>query len=242
MRSPRRARVALLLWPLVAAGCSGGSGPHPSSSAEPTSSSATSTAVASTTTDAPTTSATPSSILPSAQGTVPIDQIPPGHPLQWVPAGVPTKAKYKELGDVVPKFNRIMFENSAAGAISTVQYFLQALNWDSAVPHTTRAYEIVCTTSVCEQFAEESHRESRLGLHVSGYRIRATSAFNITPAPVGSHANWVVQVELTTAPGSQISASGRVVLKAQQSSFKDALFLSWSGKRWIITDDRQVEK
>ena len=239
MRSPRRARVALLLVPLVAAGCSGGSGPHPSSSAEPTSSSATSTAVASTTTDAPTTSATPSSIPPSAQGTVPIDQIPPGHPSHWIPAGMPTTAKYKEPGDFLPMFTPALFRNDPYASGAMVGFVVSTLNWSEATGNFPQALAAVCQSELCNSAASVLRAQLLSKQHVVGARIQILSTA-ARLAPVGSAANWIIRTHLSTGVGKVVNQSGQTISTIKPDSLGVDFYAHWTGKIWHITRDALV--
>ncbi|MEP6851355.1 MAG: hypothetical protein ABJA87_01620, partial [bacterium] len=95
---------------LLLTGCTSGS-----SDPKPTSVATTTSAASSPSSRSPT---------PTPPATkVPVDQIPPGNPASWVPAGVPTAAKYKEPGDVVPMFTRAMFQRTDTGALAMAGYY-----------------------------------------------------------------------------------------------------------------------
>ena len=140
MRNPRGICAIFLLLPLVVSGCTGGSGSHATSSSPATSATQATAQISATSPATTTRTVSPSPVDP--KGTVPVDQIPPGHPTHWLPAGMPTTAKYKEPGDVVPMFTPGLFEKNSTAPGAVVVFVIQALNWASATGTYTSALSL----------------------------------------------------------------------------------------------------
>jgi hypothetical protein len=196
---------------------SGGAGPNLSNagttSAAVTSSSASATGTPSGTASRSGTSA-PVSAAPSTTASVPVsvpvDQIPPGNPARWVPAGVPTNAPYKEPGDVVPMFTREMFVNSQAGALATAKYYLDARNWAyatmSAVP-----FLLVCQSPGCR--LDTPFYTFGAG-HIVGGRRHVDS---IVVEPSASPTALTVRAKVVVASGRLVDSNMKTV-KSQAKS------------------------
>ncbi len=224
-RGASRALWTLGALVLVIAGCTSSTdpGPTPSSSTIPATSSA---------------STSPSS-SPSASATrVPVDQIPPGNPKTWVPAGVPTVAKYKEPGDVVPMFTQAMFKRTDLGALAMAAYYLQARNWALAIDDA-RPFSIICRADACTRAKKFIDDKRRLGQYVSGQRLQP-SAPTVFKAPSGKDADFVVQLKVTVRAGSLVAATGKTVEKYRQYVLPTNLYLKWTGKLWTVTGDYLV--
>jgi hypothetical protein len=179
-------------------------------------------------TPSPTPSATPS---PSS---VPIDQIPPGRPASWVPAGVPTTAKWREPGDVVPKFTLAMFSNDANGALATANYYIEARNW-SAATLSAKPFLAICDAKKCQSDQSFYSALVKSNQHISGGReIPATvQAFR---APAISGARWIVRVALRIAAGNVVDPGGKTVREQSAFSERIDIYLKWSGTMWRVSD------
>ena len=238
MRNPRGICAIFLLVALVAGGCTGGSGskgtlskssvsPVPTTIETPASSP---TATASAT----------KSAAPSSNGTVPVDEIPPGHPTHWVPAGMPTTAKYKEPGDVVPMFTPGLFDKDPSAPGGVVVFVLQALNWAAATGKYPAALSLVCGSQLCSSSAAVLTGAVMAHEHVSGARLGSGNVIKTRVAPAGSRELYVVRLHLTTSPGRIIAASGVTVRRIRKSISTVDFFMSWTGKMWHLSRDALV--
>ena len=121
----------------------------------------------------PTTTAAPSSAR-----TVPVDQIPPGRPTSWIPAGVPTTARYRQPGDVAPRFTLTMFTHNHTGALAVMKYYFDALNWDAATGATPSLYGLVCPSACYQEIRiskqQQTSHDHYAGGHVTFGRLEAT--------------------------------------------------------------------
>jgi hypothetical protein len=52
----------------------------------------------------------------------------------------------------------------------------------------------------------------------------------------------VVEFGLTTEAGEIQGSGGKTLKSIKSTSFQDALFMTWTGRMWLITDDRAVIK
>ena len=178
------------------------------------------------------------SAAPSATpipGTVPVDQIPPGRPASWIPAGVTTTAPWKEPGDVVPRFTPVMFDNTPAGAFAAAQYYVIARNWAFATLDPT-AFLLVCESSRCKDNGRRFVESAAKHEHIRGAR-HLGGALNLLSAPAGTGSDWVVRVDTTVEAGQRISASGSVIETQKQFSQVNDLYMRWNGKRWLVHED-----
>jgi hypothetical protein len=189
------------------------------SSASPTSTPSTSTS----TTASPT---------PTA---VPIDEIPPGDPATWVPAGVPTTAPYKELGDAVPMFTQAMFKDSQTGALASARYYFDARIWTLATLDP-KPFLVICDATKCKADVSYFAKVKAAGQHFIGVRQRP-GAPKLVAAPASSGADWVVQVNVSVGAGRLVDAAGKTVQEQKAASELVNIYLKWSGKMWRVTDD-----
>ena len=163
-----------------------------------------------------------------------MDQIPPGHPTSWVPAGVPTTARYKEPGDVVPRFTLDMFKNGYSGALAVMTYYFDAVNWDAATGATPSIFSSFCP-SACDQETQSSRERSNNGEHYSGGRYLPGSPTLVRP-PASHHATWAGQFDVTVGAGRLVSATGRTVKTFQKSRISLELDASFNGKVWNVVE------
>jgi hypothetical protein len=181
--------------------------------------------------------ATPSaspSASPSATN-VPVNKIPPGNPASWVPSGVPTTAPYKEPGDVVPMFTQAMFKNTTAGALDAAKYYLEAGNWAYALSDAT-PFTLICDMDQCKRDAVGFAADRRVGNHVVGERS-ISGPPRLLPAPPASHADWVVQTEVTHAAGGIVDSKGKRLHSQSKMVVRTNLYLKWNGVMWRINAD-----
>ncbi len=224
-----RALGALAALSLTLVGCGGGS-----SNPDPTPSGSTSGASTTASTSAPTSA--PRSSSPTATQ-VPVDQIPPGNPKSWVPAGVPTVAKYKEPGDVVPMFTQAMFKRTDTGALAMAGYYLQARDWALATSSSI-PYMIICDADACVRSAEFIKSKARIGQHVEGQRYAPGPPTVLrAPSTLTPPADFIVQLRLTTKAGRLVDAKGKVLERAGSYTTKVNLYMKWSKKMWRVVGD-----
>ena len=207
---------------VILSGCSGTSHPvAPKTLNETTSSSASAVA-------RPSPSPSPSTKV------VPVDQIPPGNPESWVPAGVPTKGPFQETGDEVPKFTRPMFEDTELGARRMADYYQQAENWAYALGDPT-PYLIVCDAKICARNASNARRERSLGRHL--IRGRTSLVTGVTfPNLKSADADFIIQRTLSVAAGKVVDSSGNMVRPTKKSELTLNFYMKWNGKMWRITE------
>jgi hypothetical protein len=178
-----------------------------------------------------TTSTSPSSPTPTM---VPIDQIPPGNPPTWVPAGVPTTAPYQERGDKVPLFTQAMFQDTHTGALAAARYYLDARNWAYALMDA-KPFLVICDAAKCKNDAKFFVDGTKAGQHVVNARQRPSSP-KLVPAPPTSGTDWVVQVTTSASAGRLVDRGGMTVQAQEASSDFVNIYLKWSGKMWRVTD------
>jgi hypothetical protein len=178
------------------------------------------------------TSPSPTTPTPTA---VPIDQIPPGNPATWVPAGVPTTAPYQERGDKVPVFTQAMFQDTHTGALAAARYYLDARNWAYALMDA-KPFLIICDSTGCKNDAKFFVDGKKAGQHVSNAR-QTPSAPKLVAAPANSGADWVVQVKMTIAAGKLVDGAGKTIRPQAASTDLTNLYLKWSGKMWRVAND-----
>jgi hypothetical protein len=207
---------------VLSSATSGGSTAQPSSTTTPSGGSASS-------------SVKPTSTASSAAPVVPVDQIPPGNPERWVPAGVPTTAPYKEPGDIVPMFTRDMFVNSQAGALATARYYLDARNWAYATMNA-QPFLLICDAAKCKTDASSFAADASLGRHIAGARQTHGRA-SVATAPAVSRAQWLVQLRMLLASGKLVERDGTVVKTQHPEAQVVNLFLRWNGRMWRISDE-----
>jgi hypothetical protein len=237
MRFPRGICAILVLVPLVTAGCTGGSGSKHTSSSSQIGSTPT-TAVTQTTAPATTTTSTRSSPV-SAKGTVPVDQIPPGHPSRWVPAGMPTTAKYKEPGDFLPMFTPALLKNDAYAPGGMVGFVVSTLNWSEAAGAFPEVLAVVCQSELCHSTAAVLRAQAAAGQHVVGARVSILST-TTRRAAAGSAASWIVRAHLQTDAGKVVNRSGLIVRRIVPDSISVDFYAEWTGRIWHITRDALV--
>ena len=166
---------------------------------------------------------------------VPVDQIPPGNPESWVPAGVPTKGPFQETGDEVPKFTRPMFEDTELGARRMADYYQQAENWAAALGEDPIPYLIVCDAKVCARNASKARQQRSLGRHL--IRGRTSIVTGVTfPNPKSANADFIIQRTLSVAAGKFVESSGKVIQQADKSELTINLYMKWNGKMWRVTE------
>lgn len=176
-----------------------------------------------------------SSVPASAAGPVPVDQIPPGNPASWVPAGVPTTAQWQEPGDTVPTFNTAIFTHNRTGALAAGIYYIAAKNWALATLDS-QPFVLICDAAVCQRSAQLFATYRARGRHVVGARQTGTN-WSARAASPGSGAEWVVEVRLQVHSGRLVDESGRASNEQQAHPLKAALLMSWSGDMWRVHDD-----
>ena len=187
------------------------------------------------------TSAAPTSLLPapvsSSPAAVPVDQIPPGNPASWVPAGVSLIAPYREAGDQVPKFTPAMFTNTQLGAEAMAAYYIQADNWASATNDPV-SFTIICSADKCAREAKFFKTIASAGQHLSGQRIHPTGTTVVIPSPNKSVADWVVQRRLAGSAGRLLGIEGVLIqaYPAPKAQVTNCL-LKWNGHMWRVVGD-----
>jgi hypothetical protein len=180
--------------------------------------------------------ATSPSPSPSAtSAVVPIDQIPPGNPATWVPAGVPTTAPYQERGDKVPLFTQAMFQDSQTGALAAARYYLDARNWALAMVDP-KPFSIVCDAPRCKADGPYFAKIKAAKQHFVGAR-QTPGAPKLVAAPASSRADWVVQVRLAVAAGRLLDPIGKTMESQAATSDLVNIYVKWNGKMWRISDD-----
>ena len=190
------------------------------------------TAASSPAVSAPTGASTPA----TSARPVPVDQIPPGNPARWVPAGVPTTAKYREPGDVVPMFTQAMFKKTSEGALAAARYYIDAENWSIAVNDYTPV-SIICDAKRCKLIAPYFTGLRVKNQHLRGGRT-STGPPLVLPAPKSSGAQWVVQLRIIIAPGSDVAnQTGTVVKEYAEDVTLTNLYMKWSGSIWRVSQD-----
>ena len=149
-----------------------------------------------------------------AKKTVPVDQIPPGNPASWVPAGVPTTAKYKEPGDVVPKIHPSHVQEHLQRRSRRDGLLLRSrqlgrrnrrhtINLQAFLSNGLRPRGEILTATDC---SPAQHYQG--GRYISG-------SPTIIPHPKGHGATWAGQFHVTVARGKLLGTKGQIV-----SSFK----------------------
>ncbi len=233
MRSRREAVCAAVLTAALAlAACTGGGGG--------TKSTTSATVPPPATTSAAPTTPPPTTPKPTpAKTTVPVDQIPPGNPTSWVPAGVPTTAKYKEPGDVVPRFTRTMFSQNEEGALALMNYYYIAMNWDSATGYAPTAYTIICP-SACSQEANNSARLRSRHQHISGARFLVRPPV-LVRAGSKAKSGWSGQFAVTVTAGAVRNSANKLVKRLDAVRFTLQLDAQWTGKMWQIARTYYVQ-
>jgi hypothetical protein len=169
---------------------------------------------------------------------VPIDQIPPGNPASWVPAGVPTTAPYREAGDVVPMFTRAMFGNTQAGALATAKYYLDARNWAYATMSAT-PFLVICDAAKCKTETSFYATGVHDGQHVVGARW-SSGPVSLIASPKLSSGQSVVQTAITVGVGTLLGSDGKAIRSERGSSNITNLYLRWSGSMWRISAELLV--
>jgi hypothetical protein len=214
--------AAVLVAALALSACTGGSDTAKtlSISATPATPTTQATTTAAPPTSRPTTPSTTTQVspTPTPSKTVPVDQIPPGNPTSWVPAGVPTTAKYREPGDVVPRFTPAMFKNTYSGALAVMAYYFDAVNWDAATGYTPRVFTILCPVA-CAQDARNSMSRLRRREHLSGGRLVALNP-TVEPAPAHHDADWFGEFNVTVGAGKLIDEKGKQLKVFAQTKFR----------------------
>jgi uncharacterized protein DUF6318 len=174
------------------------------------------------------------SSAPSSAGGVPVDQIPPGRPTSWVPAGVPTTGKYQEPGDVVPKFTLAMFEHTEAGALAVAGYYVDGLNWALATQDPI-AFLVICDSARCKSNGDIHRGYKSKNQHVVGARGRADVP-TLLRAKESSGAEWVVRVKVASAAGRLLDESGTTIRRETASEDVLDIRTQWNGRMWRISD------
>jgi hypothetical protein len=186
-------------------------------------------------THSPVSSSAPTSPSPTPSRTsVPVDQIPPGRPASWVPAGVPTTAKWREPGDVVPTFTPAMFKNDENGALAAAQAYLTGVNWALATLDP-KSYLVICDAARCKSNARITEGYRSKNQHVKAARA-SFEAPTLFVAPKGNAAQWIVRVKLSIHAGSLVSADGKTVRKQGAMTERVDVYARWSGRMWRISD------
>lgn len=238
MRISRGFCAILALVPLVISGCTGGSGTKGTLSSSAVGPISTATQIS--TSSTPTTTRATRSSAATSKGSVPVDQIPPGHPTHWVPAGMPTAAKYKEPGDVLPMFTPGFFEKDPSAPGGVVVFVLQALNWAAATGQFSVALSAVCGSQICSSSAAVLKTAVSAHEHISGARLEPGNVVKTRVAPIGSKELYVVRMHLTTSAGRIVAASGGTVRTIRKAASTIDFFMSWSGKMWHVSRDALV--
>jgi len=141
---------------------------------------------------------------------VPVDQIPPGDPDSWIPAGVSPNAPFQAPGDLLPMFTRAMFENQAAGAQAMANYYLRAQNWALALGLDSTPFAIVCDWNQCKAGAANFTRERAAGQRVYGGR-RIFAGSTLRAAPSSIDADFIVQFRVKMGAGKRVDSLGKTL-------------------------------
>ena len=177
------------------------------------------------------------SAAPSATptpGTVPVDQVPPGRPASWIPAGVTTTAPWQEPGDIVPRFTLAMFEQPLAGAVSAASYFVTARNWALATLDPA-AYLVLCDAPNCRTNAQLLIANRNRGEHWVGGR-GALRTWVFRPSNVSRGSVQIVRALVDLQAGHMVDASGHTHHLESASTRTLDLYLRWSGRMWRVAD------
>lgn len=231
--SRRNPAAAAVVAALLVAGCSPGRPPKPDPT--PSASGPDSTRSAASATATTTAAASPTPTPTPTPDTVPVDEIPPGRPASWIPAGMPTAAPWREPGDVLPMFTLAMFEDTPAGAVAAARFYIDARNWAFATLDPT-AFLLVCKSEGCQRNANRFRHSAAVHEHIVGGRFLGNDPV-LRRAPHASAAEWVVRVNITIEAGQRVDASGSAVETQPQASQINDLYMHWGGKRWIVNDD-----
>jgi hypothetical protein len=176
-----------------------------------------------------------SSTAASASPTVvPIDQIPPGNPAEWVPAGVPTTAKYQRPGDVVPKFTQDMFKHTQGGALDAARYYFDARNWSQILPSGAPILAI-CDSDRCKSNAKVLDDLRSSGQRLEG-KPESAAAPQVVAAPSSSGAEWVVQSRVSIPAGNIVDSRNRVVRSTPATTKVYNVYLKWNGTMWRVSN------
>jgi len=209
---------------VILSGCSGTSHPVAPKTLNQTTSSSASTV------------ARPSPSPSPSTNVVPVDQIPPGNPESWVPAGVPTKGPFQETGDEVPQFTRPMFSNERKGANAVALYYVDALNWSFALGEDPTPLLAVCDSDRCLQNSRVAAKNRALHRHLIGGRLHLTSVA-ILDRPPGTGADFVFKLGLSIAASTLVDSAGKVVTKSASKSLAVNLYLKWNETMWRVIGD-----
>jgi hypothetical protein len=201
---------------LTAVACSGKGDPPPNTSSVVASSPASSTAAI------------------TSPTVVPIDQIPPGNPAEWVPAGVPTTAKYQRPGDVVPKFTQDMFKHTQGGALDAARYYIDADNWSQILPGGS-PITAICDSTQCKSNAKVLDDLKAAGQHLEG-APEVAGPPHVIAAPPSSRAEWLVQINIDVPAGDLVRADGSIVRHSPATKMLTNIYLRWNGKMWRVSD------
>lgn len=219
----------VLVAALLVASCSSPPAPKTDPPASASGPASTLSAASTSSTTTATASATPT------PGTVPLDQIPPGRPARWIPAGMPTVAPWKEPGDVLPMFTLTMFEHTSDGAYAAARYYVTAKNWALAALDPT-PFLLICEAAPCRASADMVRGYAAKGQHVQGGREVGLDR-NVLPASGDSGSEWVVRIHLLIKAGALVDRSGAVAQRRSQSAIINDLYLRWTGRLWAIHQD-----
>ena len=237
MRIHRGICAFFVVVPLMISGCTGGSGSKGTLS--PSSASPTSATTKIPASSSATTTTAVKSALPSSNGTVPVDQIPPGHPTHWVPAGMPTTAKYKEPGDFFPMFTPALLKNDPYAPSGMVGFVVSTLNWSEATGIFPQILSTVCQSELCDSAATVLRKQAANGQHVVGARVRILSTATRRGLG-GSGVSWIVRAHLRTADGKVVNRSGSTVRTIVTDSLAIDFYMKWTGKIWRVSRDALV--
>jgi len=179
-----------------------------------------------------------SSVKPSAKAKpiVPVDQIPPGDPDSWIPAGVSTKAPFRESTDVIPTFRRVMFRDELSGARAMAVYYLEALNWSAAMGEDPTPFAIVCDADRCLKNKQVMDKSRSLSRHLVGSR-QHYGASSVSAAPSGTKADFIVQIHLKIDAGKFVESTGKVIRQSGPQTMIANLYMRWSGTMWRVVGD-----
>ena len=166
---------------------------------------------------------------------VPVDEVPPGDPESWVPAGVPTKGPFQERGDEVPKFTRAMFMDTEVGAYAMADYYTKARNWSHALGEDSTPYLIICEADKCARDKAVAAQNRSMHRHVIGGRRHLVSSSTLDPA--GKNADLVIQMHLKVDASNFVEESGKVVKHGSVQSRTIDLYLKWNGSMWRVTGE-----
>jgi hypothetical protein len=148
---------------------------------------------------------------------------------------VPTTAKWREPGDVVPTFTLAMFKNDENGALAAAHYYVDGLNWALATLDP-RSYLAICDASRCKSNARDiTDAYKAKGQYVKGARGSLDGA-SLFAAPKSSGAKWIVRVKVSIHPGSLVASDGKPVKKQGASEERLDVYARWSGRMWRISD------